>query len=939
MKSVLAIIMLLWFCPATPQALGNVTARDGVLDLRGQNLEQPIRADGIWDFYWNQLLTPADLSHPDLPKESIKVPGLWSQDSRKYPTMGYATYRLRVLVDPGKKLALFTDASTWSASRIFIDGEEVAELGKVGTTPETSAGGVATRTFEFQPKAPEFDLIIQVSNFEIFLCGITIAPQFGTLETVVRDRNQKIAIDVFLVGALIIMGIYHLCLFLLRREDPSTFWFGAVCCGTALWHAASRNGLAMLFIPDLGFDTRLRVYNAAWIVGVGSFAWYFHFIFRNLFARWVAWSFSAITLAFVAVMAVTSPRIFVSLANIFHFFSVLIMLYSMYTVIRAWRRREEGSQLMLMGIGIPIAAALHDFLAIREIISSPLITAGGVFAFILFQSFFLARRFSNAFVRVKQSEKEIRTLSEDLKALNNNLEKLVEEKIRDIRSIMEHIPLGILMINRNRKVHKDHSKRIYEFLDRSKLETAEATDLVFAASNLESEQISQAVSCLSASLGEDAVNFVMNQHLLPSEILRQDGPDRQRIVELTWDPIVAADNSIDKILVTMRDVTDLRQLQERSRDQQKELEYIAEIINIPADRFQHFLETSDELLDQSRSLLDSARRKGQNSKILKLLFINMHTLKGSARSLYLKQLSQMFHEVEQGYVLLQDNTAWDISTMQRQIEDVQKLLDFYKFIAQHRLGRNPEQAHMVEYRIEDIEPLYRELKAFSGPAASVVEKVRALFYGKIFKDARLVFEDLFSSIPLLARDLGKENPQIRLDTRNIFLSRRAEEIFRKVFIHLIRNAMDHGLETADERKLLGKNPVGTIYVHMQRMGDHLELRCYDDGRGLNLRRLQDVAVQGGPLPNLAVNNPQAVAALIFHPGMTTARELSDISGRGIGMNAVQAFIEDNQGFIAVELDPHARTAPDHTAFRLVIQLPFVLFEEAGLMPWALGKPA
>lgn len=930
------VMLLLWAFLPLIHAQAEVQARDGILDLRGQNLEKPIRAKGTWDFYWNQLLTPADLADSQRPKATIKVPGIWSQDPAGYETMGYATYRLKVLVDPGQKLGLFLDASVWSASRIFLDGTEVAHLGKVGTTAETSQGGVATRIFEIQPRSSEFDLIIQVSNFEIFLCGITIAPQFGSLEVLSRDRNQKVAIDVFIVGGLIVMGIYHLCLFLLRTEDPSTLWFASMVCFTALWQATSRNGLAMLFFPDLGFDNRLRIYNSAWVIAVASYSWYFYYIFRATFSRRVCQASLAISLAFVATTLVTSGRVFVGLANVYHFFSLLLVAYVMWIVVQSWRRREEEGRLMLFGLGIIAFTGIHDILAIREIISSPMITGGGLFGFIIFQSFILARRFSNAFITVKQSEREIRTLSEDLKGLNNNLEKLVEEKTRDIRSIMEHIPLGILMVQQNRKVHKDHSKKVYEFFAKDQLETADVVDLMLTASNLTADQKSQAISCMNASLGEHVMNFSMNQQALPLEMVWKEGPDRLRFLELTWDPIVTTDNRVDKILVTMRDVTDLRRLQEHNQEQQKELEFIAEIMNAPLEPFQHFLQTSDELLEQSHRLLAKAEKTAPSPKLLKLLFINMHTLKGAARSLYLKHLSQMFHEAEQTLVHAQTIENTDIQTIRNTVQEIQRSVDHYKFLAQNRLGRNPEKSWMVEYPIADLEDLYHDLKGWQGANGATLEKMRALFYGKVFKDARMVFDELFSSVPVLARDLGKEAPHIALETGGIYLSQRAENIFRKVFIHLIRNAMDHGLESANERRKAGKDPVGTIRVTMQRVNEELELQCMDDGRGLNLRKIQNAAVQAGILPEGAPPDPQALAALIFHPGMSTARELSDISGRGIGMNAVLAFVEQNEGSIAIELDPQLRSSADYAAFRLVIRLPFELFEEAQLGLRAAG---
>ncbi|HET9241574.1 MAG TPA: 7TM diverse intracellular signaling domain-containing protein [Oligoflexus sp.] len=929
-------MLLLWALLPFISAQAEVRARDGVLDLRGQDLSKPIRAQGTWDFYWKELLTPADLKDSQRPKTSIKVPGIWSQDPAKYETMGYATYRLKVLVDPGQKLGLFMDASIWSASRIFLDGTEVAHLGKVGTTADTSEGGVATRIFEIEPKSPEFDLIIQVSNFEIFLCGITIAPQFGSLEVLSRDRNQKVAIDVFIVGGLVVMGVYHLCLFLLRTEDPSTLWFASMVCFTALWHATSRNGLIMLFFPDLGFDHRLRIYNSAWVIGVASYSWYFYYIFRGNFSRRVCQASIAISLAFVATTLVTSSRIFVGLANVYHFFSLLLVVYVMKVVYQSWRRREEEGRLMIFGLSILAVTGVHDILAIREIISSPMLTAGGLFGFIIFQSFILARRFSNAFVTVKHSEREIRSLSEDLKTLNNNLEKLVEEKTRDIRSIMEHIPVGILMIQQNRKAHKDHSKKVYEFFDRAHLETADVVDLMLADSDLTADQKSQAISCMNASLGEDVMNFSMNQEALPLEMVRKEAADRLRVLELTWDPIVTTDNRVDKILVTMRDVTDLRRLQQHNQEQQKELEYIAEIMNTPPERFQHFLQTTDELLEQCHMLMAKAEKKALTPKQLKLLFINMHTLKGLSRSLYLKNLSHMFHDAEQTLIQAQNTELPDLPRIRSMMKEIQKRVDHYKFLAQNRLGRNPEKAWMVEYSVAELEELYHDLKDWQGTSAAALEKIRALFHGKVFKDARAVFEELFSSVLVLARDLGKEVPRIALETGGICLSQRAEQIFRKIFIHLIRNAMDHGLESADERRKQGKDPVGTIRVTMQRVDEELELQCMDDGRGLHLRRIQDAAVQAGILPEGSQPDPMSLAALIFHPGMSTARELSDISGRGIGMNAILAFVEQNEGSIAIELVPPPQSSADFAAFRLIIRLPFQLFEEAPLGLRAAG---
>lgn len=527
---------------------------------------------------------------------------------------------------------------------------------------------------------------------------------------------------------------------------------------------------------------------------------------------------------------------------------------------------------------------------------------------------------------------QINHYKNQLQAYSKNLEYLVEEKTRDIRSIMKHIPLGIFMIKPDLKIHKDHSHYIKEIFDHSDLESQDAMELIFSASNLSSDAKNQAINAIQSALGEELINFEVNCHALPLEIHRQDKSGETKIFDLTWNCILDTSEKVDKILVTMRDVTDWRKLQEQAKDQQEELEFIGEILRVPSSRFLRFIRTCHDLIQENKKLIHSQEK---NFEILKLLFINMHTIKGAARSLYLKKMTSVFHDVEQYYAHLQKNMSatWDVAKMEKDLDQAQRIVLFYENIAKEKLGRSCEQAQFVEFHIEHIESAYRDLsrasrgKSLAPDLAAGIEQVKILFSQKIFKSAKEVLQELCGSLPVLARDLQKAPPETRIQAEGLLIGEQAEELLRNIFVHIFRNGMDHGIETPAERIKKGKAPHGLINIEMKAVGDKM-LICYsDDGRGINIAKIREIALAKDLITIDEARNLEKVASLIFDSGLSTARQVTDISGRGVGMNAVKRFVLQNHGTVEIRLDSNSDISQEYYKFSLEITLPLELFAE------------
>jgi chemotaxis protein histidine kinase CheA len=186
---------------------------------------------------------------------------------------------------------------------------------------------------------------------------------------------------------------------------------------------------------------------------------------------------------------------------------------------------------------------------------------------------------------------------------------------------------------------------------------------------------------------------------------------------------------------------------------------------------------------------------------------------------------------------------------------------------------------------------------------------------------RDVLSGVLDSLPSLANELGKAAPDASIDDRGIRVRSQIAGTLRNAFMHLYRNAIDHGIETAEARIAAGKSPIGSIRLEVALDAHHLRLVLRDDGRGLALHRLRTKALANGLISDAESLSAVDVANLIFAPGFSTAHSVTQVSGRGIGMDAVRGFIESEGGEIAIELPETTTPSQEFSVFRVVITLP------------------
>jgi len=178
---------------------------------------------------------------------------------------------------------------------------------------------------------------------------------------------------------------------------------------------------------------------------------------------------------------------------------------------------------------------------------------------------------------------------------------------------------------------------------------------------------------------------------------------------------------------------------------------------------------------------------------------------------------------------------------------------------------------------------------------------------------------VFSRFPRVVRDLaGKLNKQVEMKTlgENTELDKGLIEKISDPLTHLVRNSLDHGIETPENRVAAGKSPKGTLTLKASHQGGNVVIEVIDDGAGLNRDRILDKAREGG-LPVHDAMSDHEVWQLIFAPGFSTAEVVTDVSGRGVGMDVVRRNIESMGGSVELESSTGHGT-------RTVIRLPLTL---------------
>lgn len=443
MKNAFVRAMMLWvicaaaiplWAPAGASA-ALYHAVDGVMDLGGWHAAKdgPIALDGTWQFYWDALIPPEmlDAGETAAAPLAISVPGTWNDttvDHRPLSGHGRATYRLRLHLDePSDDLGLkFLDAAT--AARIFVDGRPVFTQGHPGDAPIDSRPAFTPGVVRLPPLGHTAEIVIWVSNFHHRLGGLWEPIRIGIFGDLVRERESRSGQRWFLVGAILIIGIYHLGLYVSRHQERAPLYFGLFCLAVAARSLTTGERIIMTIAPAFNWGVLEKIEYISFYLCVPLFGLVLGALFDDAWVRRTTKAVAGIAAALIALVLLTPVRIYSYSMPPFQWLTIGLLVCGLVALGTALKRRSPGALPLLLGFAALAAAGANDILYSRLIIQSIYMLPMGLFIFIMCQALVLANRYADAFHLLDRQHRELETA-------NRNLAEEVEVRKRAERAV------------------------------------------------------------------------------------------------------------------------------------------------------------------------------------------------------------------------------------------------------------------------------------------------------------------------------------------------------------------------------------------------------------------------------------------------------------------------------------------------------------------------
>lgn len=227
---------------------------------------------------------------------------------------------------------------------------------------------------------------------------------------------------------------------------------------------------------------------------------------------------------------------------------------------------------------------------------------------------------------------------------------------------------------------------------------------------------------------------------------------------------------------------------------------------------------------------------------------------------------------------------------------------------------------IIKTRLEGIEDI--DASKNYAEAVEYLERITTSLHDSVMKVRMVPVELVFNRFPRMIRDISRELGKdivLTMTGTETELDRTVIDEIGEPLIHLIRNSADHGIEPKEVRERLGKSPSGHINLKAYQVGNNVVIEVEDDGQGIDLEKVKQKAVERGFLKKDMVNNLSQKEAidLLFKPSFTTSDKITDLSGRGVGLDVVKTKIEQLGGAVEVETEKGVGS-------KFIIRLPLTL---------------
>lgn len=441
-------------------------------------------------------------------------------------------------------------------------------------------------------------------------------------------------------------------------------------------------------------------------------------------------------------------------------------------------------------------------------------------------------------------------------------EQRISARNRDMRRVLDNVGQGFITLDASGTMSDERSAIVDQWFG-----TPEPGTKFWTYLSRTNERAASWFSLGWASIEEALLPLVLCLEQLPRSVQVGD-----TALEFTYRPIIAEGDKLEQVVVVVSDVT-ARVARERAEQAQREMMAIFNRVLSDKSAFELFFSEASRLI---RSI---AEHQGSFEELKR----NVHTLKGNTALYGLESIVTICHDIEER--LGADDTRVEPGLLAALLNVWQRVVD-----VRTQLVQSDDDIRLER---EDFEGFLQDLRRHVDYDVLV-----NTFVSWQYESAAKRLALLREQTEHFAKRFGKNQLDVVCDSTRLRLPPQKWGPFWSAFAHVIRNAVDHGVEDPEQRKSLGKPERACIRFGIAKVGSEVQVSISDDGAGVNWSGIAERAKAKG----LPCATPKDLEAALFAEGISSRSEATVVSGRGVGLSAVRAMVQELGGRIVLETE-------------------------------------
>lgn len=465
----------------------------------------------------------------------------------------------------------------------------------------------------------------------------------------------------------------------------------------------------------------------------------------------------------------------------------------------------------------------------------------------------------------------------DLAKSFNSMLEVIEEKNLNIRSLLSALPFGLFYFDKSGSISNERSEATLEVLDG--FEGEKDIRSFFSRYKMKTNLLEKVLDIIF----NNKLPFDSAVGLLPQRVSIETS-EREKQVDFVYNKKTLSDGTIDRVIVIAKDVT----LELESKEKIDKLTQRVQRISRASEDIDGFR----DFLDDTRGLFQEISVELNSLSNLNNLKRHVHSIKSVLDAYYFSPCVELIHDLESLLSGIEENSE--------NLAKVSALFEEAKSLFEELSGEIISILSLDEssnYRQFDLS----KMKRLSALAKEIQHEglSKALFEVFMYP-ADKVFRKYVTFTSHLSTRLDDREVRLVIDEDSDCLSLHEAQLLEIPIVHLIKNSADHGVETQEQRRELGKADQGTIKIKAKRDSQKVNLVISDDGRGIDVDKIALKAVEKNlwSADKLQTATLEEKKQLIFLSDFSTKSDVTEISGRGVGMDAVKEILDSHGGSIS-----------------------------------------